>query len=145
MEEMDSNTTRRWPGRGRADGTGQGHSISAHPTWGRSEECSEITYTVREPSACSCGSASMVSASGDKSRWYTRSKNTIPSPSGPHRVPKPPLHLPLTPNCHCGQAWPPVAQDETHLIHSFPKSILKLRQGMKTTPSGIRRENRASC
>lgn len=72
-------------------------------------------------------------------------KTPLPLPLAPTECPKPPLHLPLTPNCHCGQAWPSVAQDETHLIHSFPKEILELRQGMKTTPSGIKRENRASC
>lgn len=38
---------------------------SAGLTWGRREECSEITYTVREPSACFSDSANMASASVD--------------------------------------------------------------------------------
>lgn len=130
--------------RGRAEGIRQGHSLAAHPTWGRSDECSEITYTVREPSACSCGSANMVSASGDKSRWCTRSKNTIPSPSGRHGAPKPTLHLPLTPSWsldRLGLQWPRLKHESSHsqLCH------LEWRQGMETVHLGIRRENRASC
>lgn len=121
---MGGNTVRRRSSRkGEAEGIRQGCSPSVHPTWGRSGECSEITYTVREPSACSCGSANMVSVSGDKSRWCTRSENTFPLPQDP---PECQSH-PTTSHSHTADTVARLSPQWPRLIHKVSHSQLSQR------------------
>ena len=130
-EGMGNPATRRlrW---GWAVGRRQGHSLSAHPTWGRSEERSGITYTVREPSACSDGSANMVSASGDESRWFTRSRKhhsfSLWLPQDAESITPPPTHTQLTRGPGLALGGP--RWDTRSLTPSFPREVLELRQGM---------------
>lgn len=44
-----------------------------------------------------------------------------------------------------GRLGPQGPKLQHNVIYSFPREIVELRQGMKTTPLGIRREHRASC